>query len=304
MTFCEKKKKEILNMSKSVSVIIPTFNEADSIPTYFPALLKFCQERQWQMIIVNDCSADKTKELVEGYSGMANVTVVHHKVNKGYGAAVKSGINNAITDYCVTIDADGQHYIEDLDKLYNRMLATDADMVVGSRKGLKSETLAREIAKRIIRSFARLMMPVNIYDINSGMRMFNTSIGKEVLHLCPDGMSFCDTFTMTFINYKHLVLEEPINIRERTTGESKARIKTAVETVFEIVNLMVLFTPIRIFLPISVIFFVSGLLWSIRMFILGKGITGGASFLMVTGILLFLLGLISEQISQNRRHSK
>lgn len=291
-------------MDKSVTVIVPTYNEEGSIPVFFPSLIEFCQKRNWHLIIVNDCSTDKTSELIKEYQNKQGITIIHHKVNRGYGAAIKSGISSATTDYCVSIDADGQHYIEDLDKIYNYMIKNDADMVVGSRKGLKSETVIRGFAKSLIRVFAKMMLPLNIYDINSGMRMFNTQIGKDVLHLCPDGMSFCDTFTMIFINFKHLVLEESINIRERTTGISKARFRTAVETVMEIINIIVLFNPLRIFLPIALISFLLGLIWSIHMFILGKGITGGASFLMVMGILLFLLGLISEQISQIRKQRK
>jgi glycosyltransferase involved in cell wall biosynthesis len=291
-------------MSKSVTVIVPTFNEEESIPVFFPGLTEYCRQQQWDLVIVNDCSTDKTAELLIKYQDMPGIAIVHHKVNRGYGAAVKSGVNTATTDYCITIDADGQHYLEDMKKVYDFMVKTDADMVVGSRKGLKSETMFRAIAKSIIRGFAKLMMPLNIYDINSGMRMFNTQIGKDVLHLCPDGMSFCDTFTMTFINYKHLVLEESINIKERALGTSKARFRTAIETVIEIVNLIVLFNPLKIFLPLAAMSFILGLLWSIYMFILGKGITGGASFLMVVGLLLFLLGLISEQISLIRKQKR
>jgi glycosyltransferase involved in cell wall biosynthesis len=291
-------------MSKSVSVIVPTFNEEGSIPEFFPELVKYCAEREWYLIIVNDCSTDKTRELVQGFQNSRFVKVIQHKVNRGYGAAVKSGIKAAETDYCITIDADGQHFIEDMGTIYKTMQENDADMVVGSRKGLKSENQVRGIAKSLIRGFARLMIDLHIYDINSGMRMFNTEIAKEVLHLCPDGMSFCDTFTMTFINFRHLVMEERISIKERTTGVSKARFRTAVETVMEILNLVVLFNPLRIFVPIAGVFFFLGILWSIHMVSLGKGITGGASFLMVSGILLFLLGLVSEQISQIRKHRR
>jgi glycosyltransferase involved in cell wall biosynthesis len=291
-------------MSKSVSVIVPTYNEEGSIPEFFPGLVKYCAEREWRLIIVNDCSTDKTRELLLGYQDSPHVNIIHHKVNRGYGAAVKSGIKASDTDYCITIDADGQHYIEDMEKIYKTMQDKDADMVVGSRKNLKSSNLARGLAKGVIRTFAKIMLPVHVYDINSGMRMFSTVIAKEILHLCPDGMSFCDTITMMFISFSHLVLEEPINIRERSSGVSKASIRTAFETVVEIINLIVLFNPLRIFLPIAAVFFTVGVIWSIYMFILNKGITGGASFLMVTGILLFLLGLISEQISQIRKHRR
>ncbi len=289
-------------MLKSLSVIVPVFNEEISISLFIPAIISFCQENDWKLIIVNDGSTDRTKEIIQQYISENSGTIIHHKVNRGYGAAVKSGIYAANTDYCITIDADGQHFLEDIGRLYKRIQETDADMIVGSRKGLKSASIFRRIAKGLIRQFARMIMPVPIYDINSGMRIFNTGIAQKIVHLCPDGMSFCDTVTLLFINFKHLVLEEPISIRDRIGGKSKARMQTALETIVEILNFVVLFNPMRIFLPLAFCFFIPGLIWGIHMFVLDKGISGGSSILMIMGVLLFLLGFISEQITLIRKH--
>lgn len=289
-------------MPKSLSVIVPIYNEEECITRIVPEMLNFCRERHWKLIFVNDGSTDKTKALLQSYADDDTVLIIHHKLNRGYGAAVKSGIFAADTDYCITIDADGQHVLEDVEKLFNRILETDADMIVGSRKGLKSANLSRRIGKGLIRLFARMLMPLPIYDINSGMRIFDTKLGQKVAHLCPDGMSFCDTFTLVFVNFRYLVLEEPISIRERHAGVSKARLHTALETVMELLNFVVLFNPLRVFLPLSIFFFIPGLFWGIHMFLLGRGISGGASILMIMGVLLFVLGFISEQITLIRRH--
>ncbi|MEN6445904.1 MAG: glycosyltransferase family 2 protein [Candidatus Cloacimonas sp.] len=289
-------------MDKSVTVIVPTYNEEGSIPLFFPKLADFCQKRSWKLIIVNDCSTDFTAKLLEDYSERENIQIIRHKVNKGYGAAIKTGIKEAKTDLCLTIDADGQHTLEDMDKLYRRIILEDADMVMGSRKGQKSVTAFKGFGKWIIRTFAKLMMPVKIYDLNTGMRIFQTELAQQVIHQCPDGMSFSDTFTLIFINYKHFVLEEPITILPRTTGKSKTHLKTAFETLMEIINIIVMFSPLRIFLPLAALFFVAGFLWGIRMILLDKGITSGSAFMMLMGVLLFLLGLITEQISLIRKN--
>jgi glycosyltransferase involved in cell wall biosynthesis len=291
-------------MPKSLSVIVPIYNEEASIPIIIPLMISYCRDKKWKLILVNDGSKDKTTELLKAFATEDLVTIIHHKVNRGYGAALKTGIYASSTDYTITIDADGQHVLEDITKLYEKMLETDADMIVGSRKGLKSANLSRRFGKGIIRLFARMLMPLPIYDINSGMRMFDTKLGQKVAHLCPDGMAFSNTFNLVFINFKYLVLEEPINIRDRHAGESKVRLNTAFETVMEILNFVVLFNPLRIFLPLALFFFIPGLLWGIHMFLMGKGISGGASVLMIMGVLLFLLGFISEQITQIRRNIK
>jgi glycosyltransferase involved in cell wall biosynthesis len=291
-------------MSKSLSVIVPIYNEEENIPLIIPPILSYCHEKGWKLILVNDGSKDNSKERLQSFVSDESVLLINHKVNRGYGAAVKSGIYAAKTDYCITIDADGQHILDDIDKLFIRIQETDADMIVGSRRGLKSATASRRLAKGMIRLFARILMPLPVYDINSGMRIFDTKLGQKVAHLSPDGMSFCDTFTLIFISFKHLVLEETISIRDRLAGRSKARLNTAFETVMEILNFMVLFNPLRIFLPLALGFFIPGLIWGVHMFLLGKGISGGASVLMIMGVLLFLLGFISEQITLIRRNIK
>ncbi|HPT71951.1 MAG TPA: glycosyltransferase family 2 protein [Candidatus Cloacimonadota bacterium] len=290
-------------MLKSLSVIVPIYNEEINIPVILPPIIAFCKDKGWKLILVNDGSEDKSKEILQSYDNEDFVLIINHKVNRGYGGAIKSGIFAAETDYCVTIDADGQHVLEDIEKLYFRIHETNADMILGSRRGLKSANILRRIGKGLIRLFARMMMPLKVYDLNSGMRIFDTKLGKKVAHLSPDGMSFSDTFTLIFVSFKYLVLEEKISIRDRLAGESKVKLNTAFETVLEILNIMVLFNPLRIFLPLSILFFIFGFIWSIHILLKGEGISIGASFLMIMGVLFFSLGFISEQITQIRKKS-
>ena len=174
-------------------------------------------------------------------------------------------------------------------------------MIVGSRKGSKSQTIYRGIGKSIIRRIAKWLMPLNIYDINSGMKIFNTVLAKKYINLCPDSMAFSDIIALTFISQRHLVLEVPIQIKTRKSGKSNASLKTAVDTIIEILNIVVLFNPMKIFLPISIISIASGLVWGIPFVLQGKGVSAGMFLAIITGIIFFLLGLIAEQLSLLRK---
>lgn len=114
-------------------------------------------------------------------------------------------------------------------------------------------------------------MKLHVYDINSGMKIYNTKLVKQYLRITPDTMSFSDIITLTFVNNSHLVIEEPIRIRERLKGTSVIGVRTAIETVMEIINIIILFNPARIFLSISAFFFFSGVGWGAIFFFFFKG---------------------------------
>jgi len=289
-----------------LTVIVPAFNEAKSLPLLLKEIVPFCQERNWNIIIINDGSKDKTREVLSPYLQMESLKVVIHKLNKGYGAAIKSGLMACHTRYAVTIDADGQHVPEDIDKLLLSMIKNDADMVVGSRKGTTARSSYRSMGKGIIRVLAKMLMTVPVYDINSGMKIYDTVLVKKYLHLAPDTMAFSDIITLVFINNRHLVLEEPIRIRERIAGNSTIGIQTAFQTIMEIINIVILFNPMKIFLPLSTLCIIITGIWGIPLVLQGRGISIGTLLGVILSILLFLLGLIAEQLSQIRKnqHSK
>ena len=175
-------------------------------------------------------------------------------------------------------------------------------MVVGSRKGLKSSSHFRGIGKSIIRLIASIMMTVPVHDINSGMKIYRTELAKKYLYLTTDTMSFSDVITLVFINNRHLVLEEPIRIKERTSGKSTIGFQTAFQTVMEILHIVILFNPMKIFLPLSILCFVLTGFWGIPLLFEGRGLSVASLLGLILGILLFLLGLIAEQLSLIRRN--
>lgn len=283
-----------------LTIVLPIYNEEENLPSLISEIKAFQSKTGCYTIFVNDGSTDSSKSILEA-ADICNTEVLTHKVNKGYGGALKSGLEKASTTYAITIDGDGQHHLEDVETLYAKMKETDADMIVGSRKGQKNATKARAIGKFIIRSLAKIMMDIPIYDINSGMKIYNTQLMQKYLYLCPNTMAFSDIITLIFINNRHLVLEEPISIKERKAGISTIGLAAAYHTLMEIINIVILFHPMKIFLPIATFTFGFGFIWTLYFLTKSQVITTGGSFFMISGILIFLLGLITEQLSQLRK---
>ena len=291
-----------MNEKSTLTIVIPAFNEALNLNVVLPALCNTCKQQQWKIIVVNDGSSDNTREILKTFEEPGFFSVVHHKLNKGYGAALKSGIAASDTDYLITMDADGQHNVEDVAKLFACLKKNDADLVIGSRKGTKSASISRGLAKSAIRLLAKILMPVPVYDINSGMKIYNRGLAQKYLNLAPDTMAFSDIMTLVFINNRHLVLEEPITIANRLKGKSTIGVQTLFQTIMEIINILVLFNPMKIFLPISILTFIITLIWGVPLILAGRGVSTGTLLGIVSTLIFFFLGLITEQLSQIRRN--
>lgn len=291
-------------MKETLTIVVPAYNEAGNLPVVLPPLIAFCRDRHYRIVVVNDGSSDQTAAVLAGFSEADVLKTVHHKLNKGYGAALKTGIRHAETEFVITVDADGQHTLEDIETLHRTILEKDADMVVGSRKGQRSSSVARGIGKGIIRATAKILMSVPVHDINSGMKIYRTDLALKYVHLAPDTMSFSDIITLIFINNRHRVIEHPITIRPRIQGKSTISVETAFQTIMEIINIVILFNPMKIILPIAVLSVLAGVVWGLPMVLMGRGVSTGSLLGIVSGFIFFFLGLIAEQLSQIRRNQR
>jgi glycosyltransferase involved in cell wall biosynthesis len=287
---------------QDLTVVVPVYNEAQALPHFLPELIETCKARNWQLIFVNDGSKDDSAEVLAQFQGESHVKVMHHKVNRGYGGALKTGLSLAKTRYVITMDGDGQHRISDLEAIFQFAAANDADMVIGSRSGVEHISVYRELGKWIIRNFTRILVPLPIKDLNSGFKIYNTQLVRRYLHLCPDSMAFSDVITLLFLNQSHLVLEYPIPVQKRIAGASSISTYTAFQTIIEILGLAMLVNPLRIFLPLSIMCVSIGLLWGIPIVIAGRGVSVGAMLAIVLGSLFFFLGLIANQLAAIRLH--
>lgn len=283
-----------------LTIVIPLYNEAENLPAFAPTAIEFCRARNWRIIFVNDGSRDETKKILDGLKPEPHVQVVHHKVNRGYGGALKTGIRHVNTPWLVTMDGDGQHHLEDVERLFNFAVTNDADMVVGKREGMNISTVYRAVGKFLIRSFTKSLMPLPITDLNSGFKLYRSAPAKRYITVCPDTMAFSDVITLVFLSEKNLVLEHPIRISPRKLGQSAVNTFTAFETVMQVLNITLMFNPLRVFLPISIFCFLAGFGWGIPIVLLGRGVSVGAMLAIVTGILFFVLGLLASQLSAIR----
>jgi glycosyltransferase involved in cell wall biosynthesis len=259
---------------------MPAYNEGENLTALLPDALAFCRARGWRLLLVDDGSKDDTRVLCEALSGEPGFHFFRHKLNRGYGAALKTAARHCDTEYCATMDADGQHRLEDIERLFSLLRERDADLVVGSRKGLPPASRLRGIGKFLIRAVARMMMKVPVHDLNSGMKVYRTALLQQYLHLAPNTMSFSDIITLVFISNRHLVLEHPM----------------------EILNIVILFNPARIFLPLALMCTAIGLCVGLPILFAGRGVTTGSLLGIFAGIVFFLLGLIAEQLSSIRKH--
>ena len=293
----------MLDVSPSLSICIPIYNEEACLEAVLPTVIKRCRELGWQLILVNDGSKDRTRTILDSQFNLPGIIIIHHKVNRGYGGAIKTGIEVAKTDLVCTMDADGQHRIDDVLKLLARQQTNDADMVIGRRFQESSHFTYRNLGKWLIRSVAKILMNVPISDLNSGMKLYQTSLARRYIHLYPNGMSFSDVITLVFLSQRHLVIEEDIEVKPRASGTSTINTMTALQTLREILNTVVLFNPQRVFLPVSIFMTLGGILWGLPIVIQNKGVSIGALLGILGGLIIFVLGLLAEQLSFIRRYS-
>jgi glycosyltransferase involved in cell wall biosynthesis len=285
----------------SLTIVIPAYNEAASLPAVLEEVGRYLETRPTvRVVIVDDGSRDATVEVLTGWERREGVVIERHKVNRGYGGALKTGLAGVTTDLAVTIDADGQHRLDDVDRMLSVAQDHDADLVVGSRAG-NAGSLYRRIGKGMIRAVTRVLMHSGVRDLNSGCKLYRTSLLQKYLYLCPDSMAFSDVITLVFVSQHHRVVECPITPRARQSGKGTISTATAFETVIEILNIIMLFNPLRIFLPLSILCFLAGFLWGIPIVLLGRGVSVGSMLAIVMGLILFFLGLVAEQLALIRK---
>ena len=291
-------------MQGMLTVIVPVYNEAEVLPEVAPAIIEYCRSQGWPVIFVNDGSQDGSGKYLDSVADPSTVVVLHHKVNRGYGGAIKTGIFHVKTPYCLTLDADGQHNLPDIREIFGIALEQDADLVVGKRGAEGNVNAYRAVGKQLILLFTRLLMRLPVQDLNSGFKLYRADLAKKYLRVCPNSMSFSDVITLVFINQGNLVLEHPITVNPRKAGTSTINTYTAFETVLEILNIILMFNPLRIFLPISAFLVLIGISWGIYiLLVVGRGVSVGAMLAIVTGLIFFMLGLLANQVSAMRMES-
>jgi glycosyltransferase involved in cell wall biosynthesis len=281
-----------MNQIPYLTLIIPCYNEAENIPHVFPGIIEFCESNNYQLIAVDDGSADTTMQELKKLNSSV-FQVYRHSLNRGYGAAIKTGIMYCTTPRCVTIDADGQHKLADVKKMIKAMEDNHADLVIGNRQGMGS-TYFRNLGKWIILSFTQMFFKLPIKDLNSGMKLYKTEIVRSLIQWTPSDMAFSDVVTLVHFQLRYKIIETPIEISPRTRGNSTINWRTAVYTISEIAFLVVNIIPFKFFGVLSLLFFGIGSIWCIPFVLRGEGLTVGGALLLIAALIIFLQGVMME----------
>ena len=282
----------ITRLSNSTTVIVPAFNEEASIG---PLVSGLRAAADWgEILVVDDGSRDETAERAR----TAGARVIRHPYNKGNGAAVKTGIRNATGSFILIIDADGQHRPADAPRLVAHL--GEYDLVVGARSSETQATAARRYGNAMLNWTASYLTERPIPDLTSGFRAARRACLVEFLHLLPNGFSTPTTSTMAFLKAGYRVRFEPIEAGRRE-GESKIHLAAdGVGFLLILLKVITIFSPLRIFLPISAGAFLVGAAYAVWTILTQSHVTNSSVLLILLSVVIFLVGLVSEQISSLR----
>ncbi len=274
-----------------ISIILPCLNEARSLETLIPRLIKLYPDAE--VIIVNDGSSDDSAEVAE----LAGAKVITHPYTKGNGATIKTGAREASGDVLVFMDADGQHDPKDIERLLTK-LEVGNDMVVGARGSKSQASFGRWFANSFYNWLASWIAGHKITDLTSGFRAVKAKKFKEFLYLLPNGFSYPTTITMAFFRSGYNVSYIPIIAHKRIGTSHIKLLKDGIRFLLIIFKIGTLYSPLKLFGPLSFIFFGLGLSYYSYTFITDGRFTNMGVLLFITSVLIFLIGLLSEQVTQ------
>jgi glycosyltransferase involved in cell wall biosynthesis len=275
-----------------VSVIIPAMNEAAAVGE---VVRELAAAAPWhEILVIDDGSSDDTGRQAEA----AGARVIRHPYNKGNGAAVKSGIRASTGEYVLIVDGDGQHKPSDALRLTSRL--GEYDLVVGARAADTQAGLVRRWGNAALNWLAGFLTERHIPDLTSGFRAARRSCLLEFIGLLPNGFSTPTTTTLCFIKAGYSVGFEPVEARQRV-GASKIRLSSdGPKFLLIMLRVITIFSPLRIFIPISAASLIVGTAYAVWTVITQQHITNSSVLLIVLAVIVFLVGLVSEQISALR----
>ncbi|MFI5348159.1 MAG: glycosyltransferase family 2 protein [Elusimicrobiota bacterium] len=282
-------------MEPRLTVVIPAFNDQAGLDVLLPRLQDVLREMNVpsEILVVDDGSVEPI--VGRGVRSDSAFRIIRHRRNQGYGAALKTGIRAAEGAYVLIMDADNQHNPDDIPRFFAR--AQGCDMVVGLRRSQRSSPMWRRPGKMFLTWLLNSMSPIPVPDINCGFRCIRREAILRHLDLCSNAFSFSVSSTVLMLNRGHDVRFEEVDVRERI-GTSSVRMRTGLQTIILIIRLVVYTTPLRFFLPISFVLVLLGIAWTTPYALMGRGISVGGLFLLVTGMLTFFFGIIADQLSE------
>lgn len=277
-------------MPLKISIVLPAKNEAGAISTTIKGIVQVIPTAE--VIVVNDGSVDHTAHLAQ----TAGAKVINHPYSKGNGAAIKTGARAATGDIIVFMDADGQHDPQDITRLLEK-INEGYDLVVGARQKGSQASIGRGIANKLYNNLATYMTEHKVEDLTSGFRAVRAGKFQEFLYLLPNGFSYPTTSTMAFFRAGYSVTYIPIHAFQRIGKSHINPLKDGIRFFLIIFKIATLFSPLKMFLPFSVVLFLIATGWYGYTLYEYNRFTNMSALLYTGSIIIFLMGLISEQVT-------
>jgi glycosyltransferase involved in cell wall biosynthesis len=279
-----------VSVGSQLSIVLPAKNEAPNLKKLLPNLLAVMSDAE--IIVVNDGSRDDTVAVCESLG----VKVVTHLYSKGNGASIKTGARHATRDTVVFMDGDGQHKPEDVLRLYE-VYQKGYDMVVGARSAATQASVGRLVANTLYNRLSSWIAQQRIRDLTSGFRIVSRQKFLQFLYLLPNGFSYPTTITMAFFRAGYSVSYVDIEAGKREGKSHINLVKDGVRFFLIIFKIGTLYSPLKIFIPFSAGFFGAGIAYYFYTFLFYHTFTNMSAVLFIAAILVFLIGLVSEQVT-------
>jgi len=273
-----------------ISIVLPAKNEAEGLRRTLPALAE-CQPAA-ELIVVDDGSTDETAEVARSHGA----TVISSPYSMGNGAAIKRGARAATGEVIVFMDADGQHDPVHIDALLER-IGAGYDMAVGARDSSGQASVSRGAANGFYNRLASWMTGHRIADLTSGFRAVRASRFAEFLHLLPNGFSYPTTSTMAFFRSAYPVAYVPIPVHKRVGKSHIKPVRDGIRFLLIIFKIATLYNPLKLFAPTALAFFLTGMTYYGYTFSSQGRFTNMSALLFSAAVIIFLIGLVSEQIT-------
>jgi len=277
-------------MTPEINIIIPTKNEELGLLKILPQLMK--EYASSKIIVVDDGSSDQSAKIAKQYS----VTLLQHPYSKGNGACIKTALPHLTHDITVILDADGQHQVADIAKIL-AVYQKGYDMVVATRNKAAQASFVRWLGNSFGNWLASYLVNHPVKDLTSGFRAISTSLLKNCFHLLPNGFSVPTTLTMAFFRSGYSVAYVDANVQKRLGKSHLNPFRESLRFLLILYKMTTLYSPLKIFVPLSVLFFAFGISNYIYTFLTIGRFTNMSAVLLTTSIIILLIGLVSEQIT-------